>query len=160
MEVYVKKEEELVPLNSGVDLFESMNTHSGDEQSVELVLVKTDKEIYKNLMVELSLLDKDIEFPLKRDANNSNDVFYIRSTTDKTLKFNLKIKNDDNEFDPIKPDSNGLFLVSRNWNSKNEIELIANCIVDEGFSEKFGEITSLGLRMTWYGEVNEKKSFT
>lgn len=158
MEVYVKKDGELIPVNSGIDLFESMNTHSGDCQTTEIVVTKTDEESVKNLMLELSIVDKDIEVPLSRDASDSNEVVYFRGMTEKNIKFTIEaVEGEESSF--IKPDRMGLFLIEKNFSEKSEINLLMTCTVDEGFSEKFGEISTLGFRMSWYGEVNEKKSF-
>lgn len=159
MEVYVKKQNnELIPI-SGINLFESMNTHSGDVQSVELIVEKKDSKTIKNLMTDLSIIDRDIEFLLKKDSNNSNEVFYIRTTTEKCIKFTLEVKDSNDIYSFVKPDSSGLFLIEKNWENDEFINIRITATVEEGFSEKFGEITSLGLRMSWYGEMNEKKSF-
>lgn len=159
MEVYVKQNNELIPINSGINLFESINTHSGDVQSVELIAERKSSKAIKNLMTSLSIIDKDIEFLLKKDSNNSNEVFYIRTTTEKCIKFTLEIKDSNGTYSFIKPDSNGLFLINKNWENDEFINIKITATVEEGFSESFGEITSLGLRLSWYGEMNEKKSF-
>lgn len=158
MKLYKIIDEEKIEVTPDISLFESVNTHSGDEQEIFLSLSK-DKEVnIKNLMCELSIVDNDEIYKLKKNTVDDNSIYYFRTLTGKTMSFKLYAKQDDN-YILLKPDKDGVFYVERNWVLDEEIVLKLELNCEENFSEKFGENKFLKLELNFLGDTSEEKTY-
>lgn len=160
MIIYLVTKSGTVEFGPDVDIFSAVNTHGGDVKTNELILQNTNKNTIRDLMFEMLIIDKGIEHKLIRDNNFDSFVSFLRTGTNKTIKFKVEIDNGDNKFIELKPDANGLFYVKKKWLANESIKLKLTIEVEAGFSEKFGEVSSLELRTVWYGEVDEDKKAT
>lgn len=152
MEVFKLVDSEKIKLD-GINLFESLNTHSGDTQVSTIVLAKTTEKAIKDLMLELSITDNDDVFKLKKDSTDDNYVYYYRALTNRTIKFSLKLKKDEGSI-ILKPNKNGLFYIEKNWLLDSEITIEIEIICDEYFSKDFGEAKTLNLSLEFFGDVD------
>ena len=158
MQLFKIVDEEKILINQGDTLFDSINTHSGDSQTLKLSLSKEKEEIVKNLMCELKITDNDITYVLKKNTDDENSVCYFRTRTGKNIKFKLFLEKEKSIL--VKPDKNGLFYLSKNWNLDEDIifSIILEC--EEEFSDRFGENKEVILGINFLGElVNESKTF-
>lgn len=159
MKTYINKNGSLTELTPDVPLFDTLNTHAGDKQIVNLTLDNAEGTDIRNLMLELSIVDEGIETILKKGTNTDNSVTYLRRKTLKSLRFYVDYIDENGGYTPIKPDSNGLLLVSKFWDKKDRIQLRVTIVVDEMFSNKFGELVAIQTNLSWFGETDVKKTF-
>lgn len=158
MKMYKLVNDEKIEMNSNDPIFESVNTHSGDEQEVLLAFEKTAETTVKNLLCQLTIVDNDETYNLKKNDSEDYSVFYYRTLTGKSLKFYIYYKKGE-EFTQLKPDKNGIFHIEKNWSLDENVVIKLQLVCDEYFSETFGENKTIILGIRCLGEVNESKNF-
>ena len=140
-------------------LFESVNTHSGDNQIVELSIEKTNEKTIRDLMLQLFILDNNETYNLKQNESD-NSVVYSSTITGKTIKFYLYLKKGE-EYILSKPSSEGVFYLRKKLDIARIIEFRIELICDEKFSNKFGENKSILFGLVFSGDDdNENKTFS
>lgn len=160
MKLYKIVNEEKTEVNMETLLFESVNTHSGDNQIVELSIEKTNEKTIRDLMLQLFILDNNETYNLKQNEDGDNSVVYYRTITGKTIKFYLCLKKGE-EYILSKPSSEGVFYLEKNWTLQEPIEFRIELICDEKFSNKFGENKSILFGLVFLGDDdNENKTFS
>lgn len=157
MKLYKIINEEKTEVNIDTLLFESVNTHSGDDQTIELSLEKTGEKIIRDLMLQLFIIDNSETYTLKQNEKDDNSVFYYRTSTNKILKFYLYLKKEE-EYILVKPSSEGIFYLENNWELEKPIEFKLQLICDEKFSNKFGENKNIlfGINLLGDDEIEQK----
>lgn len=160
MKLYKKINEEKIEVTIDTLLFESVNTHSGDTQTVELSIEKTNEKTIKDLMLQLFILDNDETYNLKQNEDGDYSVIYYRTLTGKIIKFYLYLKKGE-EYILAKPSSEGIFYLEKNWSLSDPIEFKLELVCDEKFSNKFGENKTILFGLTFLGDdENENKTFS
>lgn len=159
MKVYkIIDDEEKIELTPEVNLFENVNTHSGDNQETILSIEKDKENTIKNFMLELSITDNDTTYVLKKNTNEDDSVYYFRTLTGKSISFKLYTKKDD-YYIILKPDKNGVFYIEKNWSLSEPITLKLELICEENFSDRFGENKTLLISINFLGDKNEEETF-
>lgn len=160
MKLYKKVNDEKIEVTMDINLFESVNTHSGDDQSIILSIEKTNEKKIRDLMLQLFVLDNSETYNLKQNENDDDSVFYYRSLTGKILKFYLYIKKGE-EFILTKPSSEGIFYLEKSWEKIDPIEFKLQLICDEKFSNKFGENKTILFGINLLGDdESDTKTFS
>ena len=158
MKLYKIIKEEKIEVTPEISLFEAVNVHSGDEQEVILSIAKDTETSIKNLICELSIVDNDEVYKLKKNSTEDNSVYFFRTLTGKSLSFILYVKKDDN-YIILKPDKEGLIYIEKNWILNEEITLKLKLKCEEGFSQTFGEKKTIMLDINFLGDPSEEKTF-
>lgn len=158
MKLYKIVDEEKIEVTPEISLFEAVNVHSGDEQEVILSIAKDTETSIKNLMCELSIIDNDETYKLKKNSTDDNSVFFFRTLTGKTMCFRMYVKKD-KDYVILKPDKEGLFYIEKNWTLNEEIGLKLELICEESFSQTFGEKKTIMFDINFLGDPNEEKTF-
>ena len=144
MKLYKLVGEEKIELTPEISLFESVNVHSGDNQEVLLSIEKDKETSIKNLLCQLSIVDNDEVYNLKKNDTEDNSVYFYRTLTGKSMKFRLYIKKDE-DYVILKPDKEGILYIEKNWSLNEPIGLKLELECEEYFSKTFGEKKSIML---------------
>ena len=158
MKLYKIVGEEKIELTPDISLFEAVNIHGGDEQEVLLSIEKDTETSIKNLLCQLSIVDNDEVYNLKKNDTEDNSVYFYRTLTGKIMKFRMYIKRD-NDYIILKPDKEGLLYIEKNWTLNEAIELKLELECEEYFSKTFGEKKTIMLDINFLGDPNEEKTF-
>ncbi len=158
MKLYKLVGEEKIELTPEISLFESVNVHSGDNQEVLLSIEKDKETSIKNLLCQLSIVDNDEVYNLKKNDTEDNSVYFYRTLTGKAMKFRLYIKKDE-DYVILKPDKEGILYIEKNWSLNEPIGLKLELECEEYFSKTFGEKKSIMLDINFLGDPNEEKTF-